>query len=132
MLTEAASPPYVIRLSVDGATDLSPLESRTYDPPIVPPRVVRFGDPSQGYPRRMSLGFSIFLIAAGAILRFAVTVNASVGSVTVNWDIIGDILMAAGVLGLILSIWMMNQARRRTTTDPPYTQVRRRPAAVLS
>ena len=41
---------------------------------------------------------------------------------TVNWDIIGDILMAAGVLGLILSIWMMNQARRRTTTDPPYTQ----------
>ena len=41
---------------------------------------------------------------------------------TVNWDIIGDILMAAGVLGLILSIWMMNQARRRTTTDPRYTQ----------
>jgi len=75
-----------------------------------------------GIPVAMSLGLSIFLIAAGAILRFAVTVNASVGSVTVNWDIIGDILMAAGVLGLILSIWMMNQARRRTTTDPPYTQ----------
>ena len=37
---------------------------------------------------------------------------------TVNWDIIGDILMAAGVLGLVLSIWMMNQARRRATTDP--------------
>ena len=70
----------------------------------------------------MSLGFSIFLIAVGAILRFAVTVHASVGSVTVNWDIIGDILMAAGVLGLVLSIWMMNQARRRATTDPRYTQ----------
>ena len=41
---------------------------------------------------------------------------------TVNWDIIGDILMAAGVLGLVLSIWMMNQARRRATTDPRYTQ----------
>jgi hypothetical protein len=68
----------------------------------------------------MSLGFSIFLIAVGAILRFAVTVHASVGSVTVNWDIIGDILMAAGVLGLVLSIWMMNQSRRRTTTDPQY------------
>ena len=73
-----------------------------------------------GIPVAMSLGFSIFLIAAGAILRFAVTVNASVGSVTVNWDIIGDILMAAGVLGLVLSIWMMNQSRRRTTTDPQY------------
>ena len=73
-----------------------------------------------GIPVAISLGFSIFLIAAGAILRFAVTVNASVGSVTVNWDIIGDILMAAGVLGLVLSIWMMNQSRRRTTTDPQY------------
>jgi hypothetical protein len=70
----------------------------------------------------MSLGFSIFLIAVGAILRFAVTVHASVGSVTVNWDIIGDILMAVGLLGLILSIWMMTQARRRTTADPRYTQ----------
>ena len=55
----------------------------------------------RGNPGGISLGFSIFLIAA-VILRFAVTVNASVGSVTVNWDIIGDILMAAGVLGLIL------------------------------
>ena len=70
----------------------------------------------------MSLGFSIFLIAVGAILRFAVTVNASVGSVTVNWDIIGDILMLAGVLGLILSIWMMNQSRRRPAADPHYPQ----------
>jgi hypothetical protein len=69
----------------------------------------------------MSLGLSIFLIAAGAILRFAVTIDASVGSVTVNWDIIGDILMLAGVAGLILSLWLMNQARRRTTTNPTYT-----------
>lgn len=69
----------------------------------------------------MSLGLSIFLIAAGAILRFAVTIDASVGSVTVNWDIIGDILMLAGVAGLILSLWLMNQARRRTTANPTYT-----------
>ena len=67
----------------------------------------------------MSLGLSIFLIAASAILRFAVTIDASVGSVTVNWDIIGDILMLAGVAGLILFFYFWNRRRapRAVTTE---------------
>ena len=48
----------------------------------------------------MGLGTSIVLIAAGAILRFAVTVTTT----GFNLHTIGVILMIAGALGLVLSI----------------------------
>ena len=48
----------------------------------------------------MSIGVSVFLIAVGAILAFAVTaVFEGVDLVAVGW-----ILMAVGGLGLILSV----------------------------
>ena len=63
----------------------------------------------------MYLGTSIFLIALGAILRYAVT-----GSVS-GFDIqtAGLILMIVGVLGLILSLLMMTlwSDRRRRPAD---------------
>lgn len=51
----------------------------------------------------MGIGVSIFLIAVGAILTFAV--NATVSGVDIN--VIGVILMIAGVLGLLAAmlIW---------------------------
>ena len=60
----------------------------------------------------MGIGASIFLIAIGAILAFAVDV--SLGGL--DLDIVGWILMAAGALGLVMTalIW----GRRRETVAP--------------
>ena len=60
----------------------------------------------------MGIGASIFLIAVGAILAFAVDVNLGGLDLTV----VGWILMAVGALGLIMTalIW----GRRRTVVAP--------------
>ena len=52
----------------------------------------------------------IKLAAVGAILAFAVTDNIN----NVDLTMVGYILMAAGVVGLIWSIWLVN-AHRNTT-----------------
>jgi membrane protein implicated in regulation of membrane protease activity len=72
----------------------------------------------------MSLGSSIFLIAVGAILRYAVT--ASVSGVSIQT--IGLILMLAGALGLVLSlfysvVWRPRGERivERRGYEPPET-----------
>jgi hypothetical protein len=58
----------------------------------------------------MGIGTSIFLIAVGAILKYAVT--ADVQGVELNT--VGVILMVVGVLGLLLSLfWMTIWADRR-------------------
>lgn len=61
----------------------------------------------------MGIGFSIFLLALGAILAFAL--NFNVAGVDIN--IIGWILMGAGVIGLILTMVVMAPRRRRTVTE---------------
>ena len=48
----------------------------------------------------MGIGVSIFLIALGAILAFAVTADVS----GVDIDVVGWILMIVGILGLVLSM----------------------------
>ncbi|MDP9286543.1 MAG: DUF6458 family protein [Actinomycetota bacterium] len=66
----------------------------------------------------MGVGVSLILIAAGAILTWAV--NATVSSVNIHT--VGVILMVVGVVGLILSLVFWSSwggaggARRRTTT----------------
>ena len=49
----------------------------------------------------MGLGAGIFLIAVGAILTFAVTDRPNS---TVDIDVVGWILMAAGAAGILLSL----------------------------
>lgn len=61
----------------------------------------------------MGIGFSIFLLAVGAILAFAV--NATLAGLDIS--IVGWILMAAGVIGLILTMVVLTPRRRRTVTD---------------
>jgi Na+/melibiose symporter-like transporter len=64
----------------------------------------------------MYIGTSIFLIALGAILRWAVTGTVS----GLNIQTAGLILLIVGVLGLILSLLMMtiwDDRRRRTGGD---------------
>jgi hypothetical protein len=68
----------------------------------------------------MGVGVSLILIAAGAILTWAV--NATVSGVDINT--IGVILMVVGIIGLILSLMFWSSwggvpssgTRRRTTT----------------
>lgn len=61
----------------------------------------------------MGIGAAIFLIAVGAILAFAV--DWYVAGIDIN--VVGWILMAAGVVGLIVTtvIW----GRRRSGAVPP-------------
>ncbi len=58
----------------------------------------------------MGIGTSIFLIAVGAILKYAVTAHVS----GINVHVVGVILMIAGVVGIVLSLlWMTIWADRR-------------------
>ncbi|MCX5070425.1 DUF6458 family protein [Micromonospora lupini] len=62
----------------------------------------------------MGIGTSIFLIALGAILTFAL--DASVGGI--NLDVVGWILMGAGVLGLIMTALIFQRRRTAIVTTP--------------
>jgi len=69
----------------------------------------------------VSIGSSIFLIAVGAILKFAV--HVSVAGISIQT--VGVILMVAGVVGLIVSFLWLNSARRTArrgvvVDDRPY------------
>ena len=64
----------------------------------------------------MSVGVSLFLIAVGAILRYAVTWNPQ----DVNIETVGLILMLVGIIGLIFSLlWMFVLADRRRDPAAP-------------
>jgi hypothetical protein len=56
----------------------------------------------------MTIGGSIFLIALGAILKYAVDVTVS----GIEIQTIGLILMIAGVVGLVIGLFLLAQARR--------------------
>jgi len=57
-----------------------------------------------------SIGASLFLIAVGAILKFAVSDSIS----GISLPTIGVILMIVGVIGLLLSLfWLFSADRRR-------------------
>ena len=68
----------------------------------------------------MGIGGSIFLIAVGAILAFAV--HVSVGWLSLN--VVGYVLMLAGLVGLLLTIWFWNNRRRTVTTQVPVERER--------
>jgi Domain of unknown function (DUF6458) len=72
----------------------------------------------------VGIGASIFLIALGAILTFAL--NVDIGAVDI--DVIGWILMAVGALGLVVTILIWGRRRQVVTTTPVEEQeVVRRP-----
>lgn len=51
----------------------------------------------------MTIGGSLFLIAVGAILAFAVSISNS----AIDVNLIGYILMIAGVVGLLIGLYML-------------------------
>jgi hypothetical protein len=69
----------------------------------------------------MGLGASIFLIALGAILAFAV--NYSISGLDIN--VVGVILMIVGVIGIITYVAVWAPRRRRMRTDGAVVEERR-------
>ena len=65
----------------------------------------------------MGIGVSIFLIALGAILTFAVNTGPS----DVDVDVVGVILMCVGIAGILLSLlyWESWGGYRRGYAAPP-------------
>jgi hypothetical protein len=65
----------------------------------------------------VGIGASLFLIAAGAILAFAVTADIR----SVDIQVVGWILMATGGLGLLVSLlfWGWRGPRRGPYDGPP-------------
>jgi hypothetical protein len=57
----------------------------------------------------MTIGTSIFLIAVGAILKYAVTATVA----GINIQTAGLILMIVGAVGLVIGLFMLASARRR-------------------
>jgi hypothetical protein len=57
----------------------------------------------------MTIGASIFLIAVGAILMYAVDVTVS----GIEIQTIGLILMIAGVVGLLIGLFLLASTSRR-------------------
>ena len=66
----------------------------------------------------MGIGVSVFLLAVGAILAFAVDYTAS----GVNIHVVGFILMLAGAIGLLMT--MLVFGRRRTVDTGVVTEER--------
>ena len=63
----------------------------------------------------MGIGTSIFLIAVGAILRYAVKDSFD----AIDLQVVGLILMIVGVIGLLISLLYMAIWSRGRSTAPP-------------
>ena len=63
----------------------------------------------------MTIGASLFCIAIGAILHWAVTATVS----GIDLQTVGTILMIVGVLGLLITLFFYFQNRDRAAPPPP-------------
>ncbi len=67
----------------------------------------------------MGIGAGVFLIAVGAVLTFALDVEVS----GINLDVVGIILMLAGLIGIAVDLAIFAPRRRGTrdaVVDPGY------------
>ncbi|MBJ7458893.1 MAG: hypothetical protein JHD02_06895 [Thermoleophilaceae bacterium] len=62
----------------------------------------------------MTIGASIFLIAVGAILKFAVTETFA----GIEIQVVGVILMIAGGIGLVIGLFLMAQGNKQPPQGP--------------
>lgn len=71
----------------------------------------------------MTVGGSLALIIAGAILRYAVTWQPQ----NIDLPLIGDILMIGGALGLVISLAFLATRHHRSASSAIYEEQRRYP-----
>ena len=68
----------------------------------------------------MGVGVSLFLIAVGAILTFALDLSVDVPNIgPVDMDLVGWILMAVGAIGLVVALVIGGRRRREVVTREP-------------
>jgi hypothetical protein len=72
----------------------------------------------------MGIGTSIFLIAAGAILYFAVDADIS----GLDISTVGLILMICGAIGLVISLFFLSSYRRAAPAERTVVRDREPPA----
>jgi uncharacterized membrane protein YuzA (DUF378 family) len=71
----------------------------------------------------VTYGSSLFLIAVGAILRYAVTATVS----GIDLQVVGLVLMIVGIAGLVMSLlWFGVFSSRRREVPPVEREVRDR------
>jgi hypothetical protein len=63
----------------------------------------------------MTIGTSLFLIAIGAILKYAVTAHVA----GINVHTAGLILMIVGVVGLVIGLFLLVRGRQAGVPPPP-------------
>jgi uncharacterized protein DUF6458 len=63
----------------------------------------------------MRIGAALFLIAVGAILKFAVTDKVN----GIDLGVVGIILMIVGVVGALVEMFLMLNRRRTTVVQHP-------------
>ena len=63
----------------------------------------------------MTIGTSLFLIAVGAILKFAVTAHVA----GVDLQTVGVILMVVGGVGLLIGLYLVTRTRSTGVPPPP-------------
>jgi hypothetical protein len=63
----------------------------------------------------MTIGTSLFLIAVGAILKYAVTAHLA----GINVHTVGLILMIVGVVGLVIGLFLLVRGRPADVAPPP-------------
>jgi Domain of unknown function (DUF6458) len=64
-----------------------------------------------------SIGLGIFLFVVGAILTFAVNVSLD----WINLDLVGSLLMGAGVVVTIIGLVLLGRSRKAVTTERTVT-----------
>ena len=68
----------------------------------------------------MGIGVSVFLLAVGAILTFAIEVDSTEG---LNVNTVGIILMVAGAIGLLWALMMTTRRRETYVEERPVRRV---------
>jgi hypothetical protein len=68
----------------------------------------------------MGIGVSVFLLAVGAILTFAIEVDSTEG---LNVNTVGIILMVAGAIGLLWALMMTSRRRGAYVEERPVRRV---------
>ena len=71
----------------------------------------------------MGIGVSTLLIAAGAIMAFAIEVDSAEG---ININTIGIILMVVGAIGLVVALTVFGPRRREVADGGTVVETRRR------
>jgi hypothetical protein len=71
----------------------------------------------------MGIGVSTLLIAAGAIMAFAIEVDNAEG---ININTVGIILMVVGLIGLLVTLTVFGPRRRDVVEGDTVVETRRR------